>query len=185
MRDHRDDRDMALIAARRRTRAAGTASGLSERGQSLVEFALVFPIIVFVLLGIFDMGRAVFAFNTVSNAARQGARVAAVNQLAPPTSNTNCIESMPVEDPLDPTWSARACAAAAAANLGVGPGDVTIGYAKPAGTNLDCVSDLHVGCIASVSVTYQWSAITPVIGNLLGPIAISSTSQIPVERVFP
>lgn len=172
---------MELTAARRQRPAD---PGSSQRGQSLAEFALAFPIIVLLLLGIFDMGRAVFAFNTVSNAARVGARVAAVNQLAPPTSNTSCIESMPVEDTSEPTWSPQACAAAAASGLGLRPSDVTISYNTPPGTNLACAT-LHVGCIASVTVTYGWSAITPVIGGMLGPISISSTSQIPIERVFP
>ena len=51
------------------------------RGQALVEFALVFPVLILILLGIFEVGRAVFAYNTIGNAAREGARVAAVNQI--------------------------------------------------------------------------------------------------------
>jgi hypothetical protein len=91
---------------------------------------------------------------------------------------------MPVEDTFDPTWSPQACAAAAASSLGLLPSDVTVGYSTPPGTDLECAV-LHVGCIARVTVTYGWSAITPVIGGLLGPISITSTSQIPIERVFP
>jgi Flp pilus assembly protein TadG len=51
-----------------------------RRGQALVEFALVVPILVLVMIGLFDVGRAVHGFNTVSNAARAAARVAIVNQ---------------------------------------------------------------------------------------------------------
>src|ERR671912_110155 len=43
-----------------------------DRGQALVEFALVLPL--------FLLGRAVFAYNTLTNAAREGARLAIVNQ---------------------------------------------------------------------------------------------------------
>lgn len=50
------------------------------RGQTLVEFALVVPIFLLIVLGLFDVGRAVFNYNTVANAAREGARVAIVNQ---------------------------------------------------------------------------------------------------------
>lgn len=50
------------------------------RGQSLVEFALVLPILLIIFMGIFDFGRAIYAFNSVSNAAREGLRVAIVNQ---------------------------------------------------------------------------------------------------------
>jgi Flp pilus assembly protein TadG len=52
----------------------------SSEGQSLVEFALVVPIFVLLLVGLFDIGRAVWNYNTVANSAREAARVAVVNQ---------------------------------------------------------------------------------------------------------
>jgi Flp pilus assembly protein TadG len=51
-----------------------------SRGQTLVEFALVIPLFVLLLFGIVDFGRAVLAYNSISNAAREGARTAIVNQ---------------------------------------------------------------------------------------------------------
>ena len=50
------------------------------KGQALVEFALILPIFILVLAGIFDGARAIYAYNTISNAARAGAREAVVNQ---------------------------------------------------------------------------------------------------------
>src|SRR5262245_42155633 len=50
------------------------------RGQALAEFALVFPIIVLLFMAMFDMGRAVFVYNGLTNAAREGVRLAIVNQ---------------------------------------------------------------------------------------------------------
>jgi Flp pilus assembly protein TadG len=155
-----------------------------ERGQGLVEFALVFPLIILLLMGIFDLGRAIYAYNTVANAARQGARVAAVNQLDV-SGSTSCNEDMPVEDQATPHWTIKACAASSAISLGIPTTDVTVSYSVPPGTTLTCVSPLNVGCIANVTVTYSWRAITPIIGNLVGPITMTSTSQIPIERVFP
>ena len=154
-------------------------------GQALVEFALVFPVMVLLLFGILDLGRAIYAYNTISNAAREGARVAAVNQVATPPSDTACVEDMPVEDPTDPHWSIQACAASSAVSLGLPLSAVTVSYSPPPSTEISCSPTLDVGCIASVTVTYRWTAMTPVIGNLVGPINMSSTSQIPIERVFP
>ena len=109
------------------------------RGQGLVEFALVFPVIVLILFGVFDFGRAIYAYNTIANAARQGARVAAVNQVV--TANTRCNEDMPVENPLDPDWSVLACAASSAVSLGVQTSDVQVAYTPPASTpTLACPS---------------------------------------------
>ena len=53
------------------------------RGQTLVEFALVLPVFILVLVSLFDLGRGVFAYNTLTNAAREGARLAIVNQDVP------------------------------------------------------------------------------------------------------
>ena len=50
-----------------------------SRGQTLVEFALVFPIFIAVLVGMVDVGRAVWANNAVANAAREAARYAIVH----------------------------------------------------------------------------------------------------------
>ena len=49
----------------------------SERGQSLVEFGLVIPIVLLIMLGLFDLGRIVFINNSLSDGARDGARHAA------------------------------------------------------------------------------------------------------------
>lgn len=152
------------------------------RGQSLVEFALVLPIILLVIVGFFEIGRAVFAYNTIANAARQGARVATVNQLA---DVTDCNELWPIDDPYEPHWSIRGCAIVAAKTIGITTSDVSVSYAAPPSTTLTCSPTLHVGCIATVTVTYQYSVATPFVNKLIGPITMIQTSQMPVERVFP
>jgi Flp pilus assembly protein TadG len=49
-----------------------------KKGQSLIEFALVLPILLLVLLGIIEFGRIIMAVNVLNQAAREGARVGAV-----------------------------------------------------------------------------------------------------------
>jgi hypothetical protein len=48
-------------------------------GQALVEFALVAPIFIFVLLTLIEFGRAVYYTQMLHNAAREGARYAIVH----------------------------------------------------------------------------------------------------------
>src|SRR5450759_786746 len=48
------------------------------RGQGLVEFSLVFPILVLVFFGTIDGARLLYTNSQLSQAAREGARVAAV-----------------------------------------------------------------------------------------------------------
>ena len=52
----------------------------SERGQSLVEFAIVVTIFVALLSGIVDFGAALNGWITLSSAAREGARQASIGK---------------------------------------------------------------------------------------------------------
>jgi Flp pilus assembly protein TadG len=45
-----------------------------ENAQTMVEFALVFPIILLITYGIIEFGRLVFTYAMVNTAAREGAR---------------------------------------------------------------------------------------------------------------
>lgn len=48
-------------------------------GQALVEFALVAPVLVFLLLGIVDFARAWNVYQVLTDAGREGARLAVVD----------------------------------------------------------------------------------------------------------
>jgi len=59
-------------------RRRGSAGREPTRGQTLVEMALILPIFLLVVIGLFDVGRAVWNYNTLAQSAREGVRVAAV-----------------------------------------------------------------------------------------------------------
>jgi len=50
-----------------------------ERGQSMLEFALVLPVLLVVLAGVLDLGRLYFAYVAVTDAAGEGASYAAIH----------------------------------------------------------------------------------------------------------
>lgn len=52
---------------------------MKRRGQSLIEFALILPILLIIVVILADMGRAIAAHVALSNAAREGARYAAMH----------------------------------------------------------------------------------------------------------
>lgn len=56
----------------------------AERGAVLIETALVFPLVLFMAVGIFEFGRAYQTWQVLTNAAREGARIAVL----PGTSDT-------------------------------------------------------------------------------------------------
>jgi Flp pilus assembly protein TadG len=134
-----------------------------SRGQGLVEFALVLPIMLFLFMMLFDFGRAVYAYSTVADAARQGVRYAIVNQT---------------------TVTIQGKAAGAATALGIAPASVAVAF-HPAGTTVGTCSPLDLGCVAEVQVPYRWTAITPIIADVIGQIDMSSTARMPIERVYP
>jgi len=49
-----------------------------RRGAALVEMALILPVFLMVVLGIIEFGRAMMVSNLLTNAARDGARLAVV-----------------------------------------------------------------------------------------------------------
>lgn len=51
----------------------------SERGAVAVEFAILAPLLIMILLGIMEFGRAYNVQISLSNAAREGVRVMAIN----------------------------------------------------------------------------------------------------------
>lgn len=53
-----------------------------KSGQSVIEFALVLPILLLVLFGITEFGRAIMVTNVLNTASREGARLAAVSQVS-------------------------------------------------------------------------------------------------------
>ena len=57
-----------------------------EKGQSIVEFAIILPFLIFLLLGITQFGLAFHNYLAITDAARVGARAAAVNRTTNPCS---------------------------------------------------------------------------------------------------
>jgi Flp pilus assembly protein TadG len=66
----------------------------SERGTALVEFALIAPILFFLVFGIVEFGRALNYYNDLTQLAGQGARAAVVSRnpdgTAVGTTNADC-----------------------------------------------------------------------------------------------
>ncbi len=136
------------------------------RGQALIEFALILPLLILLLLGIFDFGRAVYAYNTVNNAAREGARLAIVDQT-----------EGHVQD----------LAAQRAVSLGIDPDDVTMEFHKVHAPETPCEfapgnPRMAISCVAVVRVPYGYTAITPIIGNLVGTINMTGEARFPISH---
>ena len=148
------------------------ASSRRSRGQALVEFALVLPLLLLFIFGVIDAGRLIFTYNTVANAARNGARVAIVNQS---TAGTNTCDTTSAT-----AWPVG-CAVVSGLALNLDPTAVDVTYRNP--TDTGACTAMEIGCLAVVEVTGHFQPLTPIIGQFLGAMDVSSTTTIPIERV--
>ena len=57
---------------------SGARRGRGARGQALTEFALVVPLLLLMVVGVMEFGRAWGQTQVITDAARQGARIAAI-----------------------------------------------------------------------------------------------------------
>ena len=114
-------------------------SRASERGAVAVEFAIVAPVLVMLLLGIVEFSRAYNAQASLSAAAREGVRVMAI------TGNQT---------------TARSAAKTAAVSLRPGLQDTNINFGAP------CPSTISTGTSpqATITITYSLSTMTGIAG---------------------
>jgi Flp pilus assembly protein TadG len=134
-----------------------------QRGATLVEFALVTPVLILVLVASLDFARALNAYVTVTNASREGARYAIVHPLASDSSIEAFVATRIV--PLDP----------AALN-------VTAIYAQspvaPWRDFAEWTSLAPSEWTVTVRVTYRWDAATWMVGRFFSAASGSRTFDV-------
>lgn len=157
--------DQPAVAALERTKRQRPRFRLTfdPRGQSLVEFAISFPVLMLMILFGVDFGRVFLGWVQLTNAVREAANFAAINPSAwgspgNPAAQAEYVRLITAEamqtnctlpDPLpQPTF--------------------------PSGTD--------VGSPSVVEITCRFSLITPLVGNILGDtINVSSSASFPIR----
>lgn len=159
---------------RHTTASPNRRSPATGRGQSLVEFALVLTPLFIILLGIIQFGFVFNSYITLTNAAREGARVGTVyvydsslskaqNDLARNDAiKTSLIASMNLLAKTSPNFSTSS--SWTQSSLIFTNGDLIVAYVVPNGV-ID--TDARVGQQVTVSATYHQDVIVPLISNFL------------------
>lgn len=80
-----------MKAERRAGRVGQPRRVAADSGQALVEFALVLPILLMVVIGIFEFGRAWNTYQVITDAAREAARTAVVKKSETSSSITQVV----------------------------------------------------------------------------------------------
>lgn len=124
-------------------------------GQALIEYALIIPVFMLIVMVIFDLGRAVYYYSAIHNAAREGARFAVIEP-----GNTTGIE----------TAARRLTAGLDQGNLTITIGSVTFPEGEPG---------------IEVQISYIFTPATPVLGKLFGSgvnqITLDSQASMQIE----
>jgi Flp pilus assembly protein TadG len=149
-----------------------------ERGQALVEFAVVLLPLILVLVGILQFGFLFAAYVGVSNSAREAGRAGTIYEYdANEGQGQNDLQRcqailLAAQQSLDvgvPGQFAGTCAAV------TGGGDLAIAY-PDSGT---CTGSSRTGCQLKVTLTFRQPIIVPLVGSFLantnGMISLRAT----------
>lgn len=109
----------------------------NQSGQSLVEFALILPILLLLIMGIIEFGFIMNSYLTIQNASREGARIGIVGAADLDIRNRVLSDS--------PNLQAA---------------DLTINITPEEGSR-------GPGDTITVAVTYNYHLVTPIISSLL------------------
>jgi Flp pilus assembly protein TadG len=135
---------------------------LDERGASLVEFALILPLLVLFIFGIIDFGWAFSQQLAVKHAAREGVRAAVVNNGAATLTNAQL----------------KALIVSRSSDVDLAPADSHI-YLSRTDSNADGRAD--AGDLAKVEVCIPLRSLSGVSGRFLSG-TLRATVEMRVEQ---
>jgi Flp pilus assembly protein TadG len=170
-----------------------TAAGRRKHrsaGQGLVEFALVLPVFMIALFGVFDGARLAYMNSVLSQSAREAARVTSVEAAwigsTDPTCNTGAGPVCPA------SVSVLLAHANAAANRMVSPfATIPVAHtymscdvsgSSPTGnwTSQSCASG-KTGSVVSIRVVMTYTAITPLIGQVIPSMSLTGSATMAIN----
>jgi Flp pilus assembly protein TadG len=144
-----------------------------ERGQTLVEFALVVMIFLVVLFGILEFSRALWTYNTIVQATRAGARFAVVEI---PSVTNNAVKNYVVYH--------NSAGTGAPVVPGLSTSSVTVTYTRidpNTGNPVEATTlqDKYNSAYVQVGITgYTFNFIVPILGSGITLPAFTTTLQL-------
>lgn len=143
---------------------------LHERGSELVEAAVVLPLLLTLLIGVFWAARAYNIYETITRAAREGARVAVV-----PTCAT-CGNSFPASTSVQTAVNN----VLTSAGMNTSGGGITINIQQHQQLGLDPNNTSALWTIVSITYPYQFTL--PFTSLNMSTINISTQVQMLEEQ---
>ena len=144
-----------------------------DEGQSLVELALALPLLLLILLGLADFGRAFYYTTIIANAARAGAAYLSQNPTAgqQPATNANSVKSKVCNETGLFGYNDPSTCSLTVERIAPGPPPTTIDFASYA-----------AGTDAVVSVTYDFTLIS---SYLVGRVVSTNPLPLRAQATYP
>lgn len=152
----------------RRARGSGARRQRDERGTTVVESAIVLPVLVVLLFGIIEFGFAYNDYLALRSAAREGARLAAVNNGCVGGAAAACGNADAQRDDLLADTLKKANGVSAS------PNGISISVWRP-GTNA-------VGQDVAVSLSSPMKSRTGLFAPFINPITLKATAKMRIEQ---
>lgn len=127
-----------------------------ETGSTLAEFAFVLPLLLVMIFGVVDFGRALYAYHFVSDSAREATRWASVRGF-------QCTD-LPGACPAKPTDIKNFVVSTAPMGINVSPSTLIVdaAFVAPPGNGSMCIlHNNNPGCAVQVQVSYVFKFVFP------------------------
>jgi hypothetical protein len=153
------------------------ARGSRRRGQSLVEFALILPVLLLLVLGAMDLGRAYFTSISLENAVKEGAFFGARAPECATDATVDCDDPGNVEARVEIELDGHTVSTFQAKCFAAG----TTVFTGPGKALADCVD----GDLYYVRAQSPFTLITPIMSNIVGSsITLTSDASAVVVTSF-
>lgn len=161
----------------------------SRAGQSLVEMAMVLPLLAFLTFGLLDFGRAYYFQVSITNAAREGARVGILNIYTGPQNPTCSSSNGWATCPVQTDAAIITAVNNELTYSGITPTSITIcpphdssgstaGCSDTSNRVDDWVAQNPTNYYITVNVKYDFQLFTPLMQQLVGnPVHMSVSVQ--------
>jgi Flp pilus assembly protein TadG len=150
-----------------------------ERGQAIIEMALTLPLLLVIVLGIFDFGLMFQRYEVVTNAAREGARVGVLPDYTPTLARARALDYLAVGGITGTTrGSVASCAGALVAEsrcVSAVVGETTITGSSP----LKTVNQITV----TVEYDHRFTWVGPILNLFGGSLGVSRLRAVSTMRM--
>jgi Flp pilus assembly protein TadG len=141
-----------------------------ERGNSIVEFSLLMPWLIFLFIGAMDWGFYADALISTESAARVACEFTSSSSATVTNSTTACTYALGQLAKMPNVGTAMSTCASGTA----------VSSASPVGISTTSVTGPDGNAAAQVSVTYLTPVFLPMMGNLPSQVTITRTVQMRV-----